>query len=119
VCRAKMRGGLPRQEVGGSAIDYSKDFFGKPAYLTVSGQLQVWKTVLRDHFSGHASHVVRHGAVFWCMLLSRSSPCIGEPFEHWTGAAASPDSPEHREEPLRWFLWSAGRGLFGKTEGDV
>jgi asparaginyl-tRNA synthetase len=31
--------GIPRTESG--AVDYSKDFFKKPAYLTVSGQLNV------------------------------------------------------------------------------
>jgi asparaginyl-tRNA synthetase len=34
----RYEGGLPHTETG--AIDYSKDFFGKPAFLTVSGQLE-------------------------------------------------------------------------------
>ena len=33
-----MQGGLYRTKQGG--IDYSHDFFGKAAFLTVSGQLQ-------------------------------------------------------------------------------
>ena len=33
-----MVGGLPRSAADGK-IDYSADFFGKPAFLTVSGQL--------------------------------------------------------------------------------
>ena len=37
--RPRYEGGLPRRD--GSAIDYREDFFGKPAFLTVSGQLQV------------------------------------------------------------------------------
>ncbi len=36
-CSARYEGGLPRKEDG--SIDYSKDFFTTPAYLTVSGQL--------------------------------------------------------------------------------
>lgn len=36
----KYQGGLPRLP-GGSAVDYREDFFGRPSYLTVSGQLQV------------------------------------------------------------------------------
>jgi len=36
----KYKGGLPRIP-GGGGVDYREDFFGKPAYLTVSGQLQV------------------------------------------------------------------------------
>jgi hypothetical protein len=37
ACSARNAGGLPRTEAG--KVDYSKDFFSKPAYLTVSGQL--------------------------------------------------------------------------------
>lgn len=37
--RPRYEGGLPR--AAGGAVDYKQDFFGKPAYLTVSGQLQV------------------------------------------------------------------------------
>ncbi len=36
----KFKGGLPRIP-GGRGVDYRQDFFGRPAYLTVSGQLQV------------------------------------------------------------------------------
>lgn len=39
-----MDGGLPRLANG--SVDYSKDFFGKPAYLTVSGQLNVSSSLL-------------------------------------------------------------------------
>ena len=35
--RARNAGGLPRTADG--KVDYSKDFFSKPSYLTVSGQL--------------------------------------------------------------------------------
>jgi hypothetical protein len=38
-CRGIVVGGIRRQPNG--RIDYRDDFFGKPAYLTVSGQLQV------------------------------------------------------------------------------
>lgn len=37
--RARVVGGLLRKEDGG--VDYSEDFFGRQAFLTVSGQLQV------------------------------------------------------------------------------
>ncbi len=40
ACSRKYKGGLPRIP-GGGGVDYREDFFGKPAYLTVSGQLQV------------------------------------------------------------------------------
>lgn len=62
---------LPRTEQG--AIDYSKDFFGKPAYLTVSGQLNVesYACALSDvytfgpTFRAENSNTSRHLAEFW------------------------------------------------------
>lgn len=36
--RSRIEGGLYRTKQGG--VDYSHDFFGKAAFLTVSGQLQ-------------------------------------------------------------------------------
>jgi hypothetical protein len=38
AARAKAATGLPR--TGDGRVDYSADFFGRAAYLTVSGQLQ-------------------------------------------------------------------------------
>lgn len=38
---ARVVGGIKRTPTGD--IDYKEDFFGKPAFLTVSGQLQVRK----------------------------------------------------------------------------
>jgi asparaginyl-tRNA synthetase len=57
----------------GQAIDYSKDFFGKPAYLTVSGQLEVetYATALSrcytfgPTFRAENSNTTRHLAEFW------------------------------------------------------
>lgn len=61
----------PRTEDKG--IDYSKDFFGKPAFLTVSGQLngEAYATALSDiytfgpTFRAENSHTSRHLAEFW------------------------------------------------------
>ncbi len=55
------------------AIDYSQDFFGKPAYLTVSGQLngETFAMGLSDiytfgpTFRAENSHTSRHAAEFW------------------------------------------------------
>ena len=47
---------VPRTEAG--AIDYSKDFFGKPSFLTVSGQLNV------EAFSCSMSDVYTFGPTF-------------------------------------------------------
>ncbi len=62
---------LPRDEEG--KIDYSKDFFGKPTALTVSGQLEgeLGATALGDiytfgpTFRAENSNTPRHLAEFW------------------------------------------------------
>ena len=54
-------------------IDFSKDFFGKPAHLTVSGQLDVetYATAFRNvytfgpTFRAENSNTVKHAAEFW------------------------------------------------------
>jgi asparaginyl-tRNA synthetase len=61
----------PRDEKG--VIDYSKDFFGKPTYLTVSGQLngEAYACALSDiytfgpTFRAEPSTTTRHLAEFW------------------------------------------------------
>jgi asparaginyl-tRNA synthetase len=62
---------LPRNEQG--AVDYSKDFFGKPAGLTVSGQLEgeIYALALGKiytfgpTFRAENSNTPRHLAEFW------------------------------------------------------
>ncbi|EKX34562.1 asparaginyl-tRNA synthetase [Guillardia theta CCMP2712] len=62
---------LPKTKEG--SIDYSKDFFGKPAYLTVSGQLsgETFACALGDiytfgpTFRAENSQTSRHLAEFW------------------------------------------------------
>ncbi|MCU0753653.1 MAG: asparagine--tRNA ligase [Xanthomonadales bacterium] len=62
---------LPRTEAG--AIDYSKDFFGKESFLTVSGQLNVETYCLAlskvytfgPTFRAENSNTTRHLAEFW------------------------------------------------------
>ena len=62
---------VPKTEAG--TVDYSQDFFGKPAYLTVSGQLQaeVMALSFRDvytfgpTFRAENSNTSRHLAEFW------------------------------------------------------
>jgi len=62
--------GLPRAE---GKIDYSKDFFGKPSFLTVSGQLSVENYccalssvyTFGPTFRAENSHTTRHLAEFW------------------------------------------------------
>lgn len=62
---------LPKTPDG--KVDYSKDFFGKPAYLTVSGQLngEIFASALSDiytfgpTFRAEKSNTSRHLAEFW------------------------------------------------------
>lgn len=62
---------VPRTEDG--KVDYSEDFFQKPAYLTVSGQLQAETMALAfgkvytfgPTFRAEKSYTQRHAAEFW------------------------------------------------------
>ncbi|MDR2763187.1 MAG: asparagine--tRNA ligase [Planctomycetaceae bacterium] len=62
---------LPKDDVG--KIDYSKDFFGKSSYLTVSGQLNVESYCVGlgrvytfgPTFRAENSNTSRHAAEFW------------------------------------------------------
>jgi len=62
---------LPRNEQG--EVDYTKDFFGKPSYLTVSGQLEGETVAMAlsniytfgPTFRAENSHTSRHIAEFW------------------------------------------------------
>ncbi|HBC84000.1 MAG TPA: asparagine--tRNA ligase [Clostridiales bacterium] len=62
---------VPKTEEG--LIDYSKDFFGKPAHLTVSGQLNVetYAFAFRNvytfgpTFRAENSNTIKHAAEFW------------------------------------------------------
>jgi len=64
------KAGLPKAE---GKIDYSKDFFGKPSFLTVSGQLSVENYccalssvyTFGPTFRAENSHTSRHLAEFW------------------------------------------------------
>lgn len=62
---------VPRTE--GQTVDYSQDFFGKPAYLTVSGQLEAEVMAMAfgnvytfgPTFRAENSNTSRHLAEFW------------------------------------------------------
>ncbi len=64
---------LPALAKSEQKLDYSKDFFGKPAYLTVSGQLEAetYATALSrvytfgPTFRAENSNTTRHLAEFW------------------------------------------------------
>ncbi len=62
---------MPKTQDG--KVDFSKDFFGKPAHLTVSGQLngETYATAFRSiytfgpTFRAEDSNTVKHAAEFW------------------------------------------------------
>ena len=56
LCSGRHSGGLYRTVQG--AVDYSRDFFGRPAYLTVSGQMQ------GEFFATALSNVYTFGPTF-------------------------------------------------------
>uniref|UniRef100_A0A2P2LT80 asparagine--tRNA ligase n=1 Tax=Rhizophora mucronata TaxID=61149 RepID=A0A2P2LT80_RHIMU len=68
---ASPMAGIPKTQNG--LIDWSQDFFGKPAFLTVSGQLnaEAYATALSDvytfgpTFRAENSNTSRHLAEFW------------------------------------------------------
>ncbi|KAH9623382.1 hypothetical protein KSS87_011090 [Heliosperma pusillum] len=68
--RAKLQPGLPKKD---GKIDYTRDFFGRQAFLTVSGQLQAetYACALSSvytfgpTFRAENSHTSRHLAEFW------------------------------------------------------
>ena len=65
--QARLAQGLPQTQQG--RTDYSQDFFEKPAFLTVSGQLnaEIFATALSD--------VYTFGELKWLpLLLGRSLP---------------------------------------------
>lgn len=68
--RSKLKPGIPQKD---GKIDYTKDFFARQAFLTVSGQLQVESFACAlssvytfgPTFRAENSHTTRHLAEFW------------------------------------------------------
>ena len=68
-------GGILRTPEG--AIDYTQDFFEKPSYLTVSGQLnaEYYACALSNVYTfGPTFRSVRHNCDFAAALLTSSEP---------------------------------------------
>eukprot|EP00035_Acanthoeca_spectabilis_P034859 m.31218 g.31218 ORF g.31218 m.31218 type:complete len:607 (+) comp6913_c0_seq1:110-1930(+) len=71
-CQMAAVGGLPRDPDSGQ-IDFSKDFFSRPSYLSVSGQLdaEIYACAMTSvytfgpTFRAEDSHTTRHLAEFW------------------------------------------------------
>ena len=78
----------PKNQEG--QIDYAKDFFGKPAYLTVSGQLngEIFACALSDiytfgpTFRAENSNTSRHLAEFWMIEPEMAFADINDDMEN-------------------------------------
>ncbi len=95
---------LERIAKSGQAVDYSKDFFGKPSFLTVSGQLNVETYcaalgrvyTFGPTFRAENSNTTRHLSEFWMI-------------EPEVAFAELPDNMELAEEFLKHLVRTALR----------
>ena len=114
----------PKKEDG--SIDFSQDFFGKAAFLTVSGQLngEAYATALSDvytfgpTFRAENSHTSRHLAEFWMIEPEMAfadladMAKIGEEYLKYLVQHAK----EHCEEDLNFFDQWVEKGLHKRLD---
>merc|ERR1719161_818663 len=106
--------------------DYSKDFFGKPAFLTVSGQLSVENYccalsgvyTFGPTFRAENSHTSRHLAEFWMIEpelafadLWDDMDCAEDYLKYCVRYAY-----ENNREDLEWFQETVEPGLIKRLE---
>jgi asparaginyl-tRNA synthetase len=118
---------LPRDESG--AIDFGRDFFGREAFLTVSGQLNVEAYCLAltkvytfgPTFRAENSNTSRHLAEFWMVEpeiafadLSDNATLAERLLKAALGAALN-----ERADDLAFFDERIEKGLVAKLEGIV
>merc|ERR1712176_1554237 len=116
--------GLPRGE--GNKIDYSRDFFGKPSFLTVSGQLSVENYccalsnvyTFGPTFRAENSHTSRHLAEFWMIEpelafadIRDDMDCAEDYLKYCVRYAY-----EHNREDLEWIQENVEKGLIARLE---
>ncbi|GAB5411963.1 MAG: asparagine--tRNA ligase [Chlamydiales bacterium] len=108
------------------SIDFSQDFFGKPAFLTVSGQLngEAYATALSDvytfgpTFRAENSHTARHLAEFWMIEPEMAfadladTAKIGEEYLKYLVKYAK----ENCEEDLNFFDQWVEKGLHKRLD---
>merc|ERR1719401_2498992 len=107
-------------------IDYSKDFFGKPAFLTVSGQLSVENYccalsnvyTFGPTFRAENSHTSRHLAEFWMIEpelafanINDDMDCAEDYLKYCVRYAY-----DHHREDLEWFDANIEKGLVARLE---
>ena len=118
---------LPRTQAG--RIDFAQDFFGREAFLTVSGQLNVEAYCLAltkvytfgPTFRAENSNTSRHLAEFWMIEPEiafadlADNAGLAEALLKYTFAALL----KEREEDLAFFDQRIEKGLVAKLEGIV
>ncbi len=118
---------VPKTEDG--HVDYSKDFFGKPAHLTVSGQLnaETYATAFRDvytfgpTFRAENSNTVKHAAEFWmiepeiCFADLNDDMDLAEEMLKYTFSYVL----EHCKEEMKFFNNFVDKGLLERLNNVI
>ena len=118
---------LPKTEDG--KVDYSKDFFGKPAHLTVSGQLNVetFAFAFRNvytfgpTFRAENSNTVKHASEFWmiepeiCFADLKDDMDLAEDMIKYIVKYVMDNCPEEME----FFNNFIDKGLFEKLNNVI
>ena len=118
---------LPKTEDG--QVDYSKDFFGKPAHLTVSGQLnaETYATAFRNvytfgpTFRAENSNTVKHAAEFWmiepeiCFADLNDDMDLAEEMLKYTFSYVL----EHCKEEMAFFNNFVDKGLLERLNNVI
>jgi len=118
---------LPKKDDG--SIDYTKDFFEKPAFLTVSGQLNVetYALALSDvytfgpTFRAENSNTSRHLAEFWMIEPEMAFADLKDDMELAEGFLKHVFKHvlNHCEEDLHFFDNYVSKGLFERLKHVV
>ena len=118
---------VPKTEDG--QVDYSKDFFGKPAHLTVSGQLNVetYATAFRNvytfgpTFRAENSNTVKHAAECWmiepeiCFADLNDDMDLAEEMLKYTFSYVL----EHCKEEMEFFNNFVDKGLLERLNNVI
>jgi asparaginyl-tRNA synthetase len=118
---------LPKDEEGN--VDYTKDFFGKPAHLTVSGQLNVetYAFAFRNvytfgpTFRSENSNTVKHASEFWmiepeiCFADLKDDMDLAEDMVKYIIKYVMDNCPEE----MNFFNNFIDKGLFDKLNNVI
>ena len=118
---------LPKDEEGN--VDYTKDFFGKPAHLTVSGQLNVetYAFAFRNvytfgpTFRSENSNTVKHASEFWmiepeiCFADLKDDMDLAEDMVKYIIKYVMDNCPEE----INFFNSFIDKGLFDKLNNVI